>query len=250
MARAVHQSVQRYPLTTILGTDTGVRLTRELALHGGQLAAPDLVRRTGLAKASVARGLATLEGSGAVQAVGTDRSVLYSLRPEHPLTPALVAVFEAEEGRFQAMLASAKDAAQLVGPGLVALWLFGSVARGEDRQDSDLDLALVFNDVPHRRGQPGTLPGLAKTGSARFSVADAFRDAMVTFAERAGFSPSVVALGTDDVVRLSAERDPWWLQVVRDAVSLIGERPDAMAARLARRDLSSPRRLTAELVGK
>ena len=255
MARAVHQSVQRYPLTVILGTDAGVRLTRELALHGSQLAAPDLVRRTGLAKASVARGLATLEGSGAVQAVGTGRSVLYSLRPEHPLTAALVAVFEAEEGRFQAMLASAKDAARLVGPGLVALWLFGSVARGEDREDSDLDLALVFDDAPHRRddnaehcrGQPGKLPGLA----------DAFRDAMAAFAERAGVSPSVVALGADDVVRLSAERDPWWLQVVRDAIALVGERPEALVARLARRDPSASRHIrgnasisAAELAGE
>jgi DNA-binding IclR family transcriptional regulator len=60
MARANHQSAQRYPLTSILGTDAGVRLARELARHGGELSAPDLVRRTGLAKASVARGLEAL----------------------------------------------------------------------------------------------------------------------------------------------------------------------------------------------
>ncbi len=216
MARATHQSVQRYPLTAILGTDTGVRLLRELALHGGQLAAPDLVRRTGLAKASVARGLDTLERACIVRAVGTGRSVLYSLRPEHPLRPALSVVFEAERARFEAMLAGATDAAKSAGPGLVALWLFGSVARGEDRDSSDLDLALV--------AEPGSTSRLA----------DAFRDKVAAVAGQAGFSPSVVTLGTGDVVRLSSERDPWWLHLVCDAISLIGERPEDLAARLTR----------------
>ena len=205
---------------------------RELALHGGQLAAPDLVRRTGLAKASVARGLATLERSNVVRAVGTSRSVLYNLRPEHPLCPALVAIFEAEDERFQAILACAKDAAKSAGPGLLALWLFGSVARGDDREHSDLDLALVFDDAEHRRDEPGSLPRLT----------DAFRDQVAAMGEKAGFSPAVVALGTDDVVRLSAERDPWWRRVVHDAVALIGERPEALAARLIRANPSgSPR---------
>ncbi len=249
MARAAHQSMQRYPLTAILGTDAGVRLVRELALHGGQLAAPDLVRRTGLAKASVARGLDTLEGAGIVRAAGSGRSVLHSLRPEHPLCPALSAVFEAEQGRFQAMLAGIRDAARTAAPGLVALWLFGMVARGVDRTGCDLVLALVLQDAEHRGdddaprrrdepgGQPGGGPGaagLAKTGSARFSVADAFRDGVAALAERAGFTPSVVVLSTGDVVRLSAERDPWWREVVRDAIARTGERPEALAARSGR----------------
>ena len=229
MARAAHQSMQRYPLTAILGTDAGVRLMRELALHGGQLAAPDLVRRTGLAKASVARGLGTLGRADVVRAAGAGRSVLYSLRPEHPLCPALVAIFAAEDERFQAILAGAKDAARSVGPGLLALWLFGSVARGDDREHSDLDLALV--------AEPGSLPRLA----------DAFRDRVTAMGETAGFSPAVVALGTDDVVRLSAERDPWWCRVAHDAVALIGERPEALTARLIRTSPPASPRAAAKL---
>ncbi|MBC9176179.1 helix-turn-helix domain-containing protein [Pseudoroseomonas ludipueritiae] len=216
MARASSQSAQRYPLSSILGTDAGVRLARELARHGGQLSAPDLVRRTGLAKASVARGLEALVGAGAVDTAGTGRSVLYRLRPEHPLAPALSALFEAEERRFQNILEGARSAAEAAGPGLVALWLFGSVARGEDRADSDLDLALV--------GEPAALPRLA----------DAFRDALVAPAGRMGFSPSVVALGTDDVARLAGQCDPWWMGVTRDAVPLVGQRPDDLAMALAR----------------
>lgn len=128
------------------------------------------------------------------------------------------------------MLAGIKDAAKSAGPGLVALWLFGSVAHGEDRTNSDLDLALVFHNAehcggdnaPHCRDAPESMPRLA----------DAFRDGVAALGKRAGFAPSAVTLGTDDVARLSAEHDPWWRQVVRDAIALIGERPDALAARL------------------
>jgi predicted nucleotidyltransferase len=214
MARAAHQSAQRYLLTSILGTDTGLRIVRELARHGGQLSAPDIGRRTGLAKASVARGLEVLEEARVVEPAGTGRSVVHRLRPDHPLAPALIALFEAEEARFEAILDSARSAALAAGPGVLALWLFGSVARGDDRADSDVDLAFV--------AEPEALSRLA----------DVIRDALVVPAERLGFSPSVVALATDDVVRLAAEHDPWWRTVTRDAVPLVGANPDDLAASL------------------
>lgn len=249
MVRAVHQSAQRYPLTLILGTDAGVRLARELALHGGQLAAPDLVRRTGLAKASVARGLAILEAAGAVRTAGTGRSVLYSLRQEHPLCPALVAAFEAEDQRFQALLTGVKDAARSAVPGLVALWLFGSVARGEDREDSDLDLVLAIDNAEHCRDEPGSLPG-GNCKAMPAEQANAFRDQVAVIGERVGFVPSVVALSPDDVVRLSVEHDPWWHHVARDAIALIGERPEPLAAWLIRRNPSDRPRAAALERGK
>jgi hypothetical protein len=95
--------------------------------------------------------------------------------------------------------------------------MYGSVARGEDRTDSDLDLALV--------ARTKALPRLA----------DTFRDAMVAPAQRLGFSASLVTLGTDDVARLAAQRDPWWTNVARDALPLIGARPEDLAAVLGAR---------------
>ncbi len=143
MARATHQSALRYPLTFILGTDVGLRLSRELARHGGQLSAPDLARRTGLSPASVSRGLGALVRTGTIEAAGTGRSLLYRLHRRHPLAAPMAALFEAEDRRFQSLLDSVRAAATAAGPGLLALWLFGSAARGEDRLGSDFDLALV-----------------------------------------------------------------------------------------------------------
>jgi hypothetical protein len=54
-------------------------------------------------------------------------------------------------------------------------------------------------------------------------------------AERLGFSPSVMmALKTDDVVRLTVQRDPWWTSITRDAVPLTGGHPEDLAAALTR----------------
>ena len=224
MARAFHQSMQRYPLSVIMSTDAGVRLPRELALHGGLLAAPDLARRTGLSKASVARGLAALEGSGAFRSVGSGRSVLYGLSPDPPLAPAIQGLFEAESARFRDLLEGARNAARSAGPDLVALWLYGSVARGGDGEDSDVDFALIF----------GADRAAADGPDRRQELADAFRDEMASLSRTAAFTPSLVVLDTDDVARLASERDPWWTGVLADAQALVGEAPEAMATRIAR----------------
>ena len=230
MTRAFHQSMQRYPLSAIMGTDAGVRLSREPGLHGGLLAAPDLARRTGLSKASVARGLAALQGPGAFRSVGSGRSVLYGLSVDHPLAPAIRAVFEAESARFQDLLERARNAARSAGPDLVALWLYGSVARGEDRADSDVDLPLVVAAARAGADHP----------DRRQEFADAFRDEMAPFSRTSAFRPSLVVLDTDDVARLSSERDPWWMGMLADAQALVGEAPEAMAMRVARRPRRSP----------
>jgi len=189
-----------------------------LARHGGQLSAPNLIHRTGLAKASVARGLESLVASGIVATAGTGRSVLYHLASDHPLSAVMSALFEAEERRFQSILDSIRSAAHAAGGGRgqVALWLYGSVARGDDHAGSDLDLVLV--------AEPDALPQLAS----------ALRDALTIPAERMGFTPSLVAVDTSDVLRLAAQQDPWWTAVSTDAFPLIGARPDDLAATIRR----------------
>jgi predicted nucleotidyltransferase len=181
----------------MLGNETNVRLLRELSRHGGQLSAPDLVRRTGLAKTSVWAGLASLEEMDLVSVAGTGRARLYSMRADHPLRGALDTLFEAEERRFEAVLEAVREAARGCGPGVVAVWLYGSLARGEDRPGSDLDVAIVAAE------------------DALADVSDAMRDALHSAGMKLGFRPSVVGIDPADVAR--------------DAVVLLGPRPDELA---------------------
>ncbi|KAB0266853.1 nucleotidyltransferase domain-containing protein [Microvirga brassicacearum] len=212
MARSAAQSNQRYPLTSILGTEANVRLLRELSRYGGQLSAPSLVARTGLGRTSVWVALAALEEMRIVESAGSGRAVLYRIRTDHPLHAPLDALFEAEEARFAAIREVVRSAASEGGPSVFAVWIFGSVARGEDRLDSDLDIAVV--------AQPSEL--------AR--VVNAVRDALIGPGKRIGFTPSVVGIDPADAERLSRERDSWWTTVVADVIVLSGMHPEELIA--------------------
>ena len=213
MPRSSPQSAQRYPLTWLLGTEANVRLLRELSRHGGQLSAPSLVTRTGLAKTSVWAGLTALQQIGVVSVAGTGRALLYSMRPNYMLRASLDALFDAEERRFQAILDSIREAARAWRPQPVAIWLYGSAARGDDRPGSDLDLVVITTRSPSQR------------------ELDSVRDALHAAGEALGFAASVVGLGTADIGRLVRERDPWWATVEREAVVITGQRPNEFARR-------------------
>lgn len=210
------QSALRYPVNAVLGNPGNVRLMRELFRHGGELTAPQLAARTGMTAQGVRATLAALERSGAVEAIGSARARLYRARRSHPLAPALEALFRDEEDRHAAILAAVTDAAGSE-PDIYAAWLYGSVARGEDRHDSDLDIVIV------------TQVGCRTICSARM------RSNLNEAAERLAFTPSIVSLDRDDVRRLAAG-DPWWTEMERDALTLKGDPPNVFARRLVRRE--------------
>lgn len=223
MARSSPQSALRYPLTIILGAEANVRLLRELARHGGELAAPSLVIRSGLAQSSVRDALISLEAMGIVEAAGTARARLYLVRRKHPLAAALKLLFQAEEDRFNAILDAVRAAAERCGDGIVAVWIYGSVARGEDSAASDVDIAVV--------AKPAALP----------DVETAMRGELRNTEDRLAFSASVIGVDTYDVLQFGAENDPWWATVVRHSITIVGERPDALLTRLRHRSARVPR---------
>ena len=208
MPKSPTRSFQRYPLTSILGAEARVRVLRELSRHGGLLSAPSLVRRCRLAGSSVRSALAGLEETGIVASEGSGRIHLYRVRAEHPLATSLGSLFEAEEVRFASIRKAIRSAAS--DPCVLAVWIYGSVARGEDRPDSDLDvIAIVERDALER-------------------VVMSMREALFAPGELLGFVPSVVGLTREDAVRLSSLRDPWWESVVADSWSLLGAWPNEL----------------------
>jgi predicted nucleotidyltransferase len=216
MTRSSHQSSLRYPLTVVLGTEAQVRLMREFARHGGALSAPALVQRTGLAASSVREGLIVLERMQVTETLGQGRTRLHRLRSDHPLRRPLEALFEAEEARFESVLAALRDAAGRCAPGIAAVWLYGSVARNADRPGSDIDVAVLCEAGRSRRIETG------------------LREAVREAEDRLFFTASIMALEIADALRLDAAADPWWRSLVRDARPLVGDRPDLLIGRLRR----------------
>jgi predicted nucleotidyltransferase len=203
-------SVLYYPLDEILASSALVRVARVLATHGGSLAVSDIARRARLTGPSVRAALRRLLQLEVAKAVGSGRSMVFALLPEHPLTPSLVALFEAEREQARAVLHAVRVAATTLDPPPLALWLYGSVARGHDSTSSDIDLALVSAE-----SQPT-------------AQADALRDAIADRLPGRAHRISVVALSPSDVRRLADEGDAFWRELERDAVVLAGDAPTAV----------------------
>jgi predicted nucleotidyltransferase len=150
-----------------------------------------------------------------VEAIGQERTVLYRLQSAHPLHRPLAHLFEEEENRVTRVLAALRETATVGEPQALAVWVYGSVARGDDKASSDIDVVLVTsnNDV--------------ESASATYKQAVSG----MTDAERVTLS--VVGLSQADVRRLAAEKDPWWHNLLSDAQPVVGPPPEILATRLA-----------------
>jgi predicted nucleotidyltransferase len=206
------QSFLHYPLN-ILGNRANIRTLRELCAHGGDLSVTHLANASRLTTQGVRNALAELHSAHIVETIGSGRTVLYRLSRANPLASALEALFRAEAERAAAVTTSVKAAVQR--PEVVAAWFYGSFARGEDRHDSDVDIAVVVD------------------ADEDDAVTEAIREQLRQDGNRLGFSPSLVSIGMDDVLRLSAG-DPWWASMEAEAMPIKGRRPAEVAA-IARR---------------
>ena len=214
--RAPSQSFLKYPLSTLFSSPANIRVLRELAAIGSEMTATELVDRTRLSKPSVLASLDHMAALGFVDALGSARQRLYRMNNKHPLCTALTESFTAEQHRFGEIMSLLVKAGNE--SGAVALWVYGSVPRGDDRPDSDLDIALVID------------------GDVAQST-EKMRERLRDEEDRLLFSASVIGLGADDIIRLAVECDPFWLSLVEEIrlIPLIGPPPEAMLAKIKKR---------------
>jgi predicted nucleotidyltransferase len=215
--RPIPQSYLQYPLSALLGSEASVRILRELALHGAELTVSAIARRTGVTQQSVRNVLGNHAVSPLIRRYGQGRAASYSLDPKHPLARILIGLFEAEDHRARDIQNQIRAVAERFEPTPLAVWMFGSVARGEDQPLSDLDLLLVVRDDSTTERDAGL-----------------FRQEMDALASAHGITISVVPVSGRDVERLAVTRNPFWAELLRDALALHGRSPEDLLSWLKR----------------
>lgn len=140
-----------HPLNDILGTQSKVRVLRELATREDAVTGREAGRLADLSPRSAQQALSALHGMGIVRRQEGGRSYLYRLNRQHYLVQhALEKLFRAErrsvEELFEQLRGILSTAAQATGTEIVSGIIFGSTARGEDRPESDMDLLVIHGE--------------------------------------------------------------------------------------------------------
>jgi predicted nucleotidyltransferase len=132
------------PLNDILGNRVQVKLLRVLVRTKGSFTGRELARLIGHSQNQTSLALQELERNGLVVWQGAGRSHLYSVDKDNVLvTDFLEAGFRLEDDLLNRMAEVFLDE---IGRDLVSVILFGSIAKGEEKPNSDIDLVVVVRD--------------------------------------------------------------------------------------------------------
>jgi predicted nucleotidyltransferase len=121
-----------------------VAVLRAVTAQATPVSERELARRTRLTPRSVRMALDDLVALGVVHRREGGREHAIALNRAHELAASLEAAFAADAAFFLSLRRHLGDIArELASRGLLQVALFGSVARAEERPDSDLDLLLI-----------------------------------------------------------------------------------------------------------
>lgn len=118
-----------------------------------------LQRHLGVSSRSLQMALEELQGRGLLLRIAEGNRALYRADAESPGWSALRAMVRA----FGDPVDVLREALSTV-PGVEGAFVFGSFARGEAREESDVDVLLVGDDIPRRELSRSTLESSALLG--------------------------------------------------------------------------------------
>ncbi len=142
-------------LDNVLASRSHVRVLRALdALPEGLgVSVRDLARRAGIGHPRTAEVLASLTEAGLTSRRRAGRAELYQLNREHLLYPTLHQLFVDEANVANALKQFLRKRLSTRVDGVREAYIFGSVARGDSRPGSDMDLAVVAPGAESERVQ-------------------------------------------------------------------------------------------------
>lgn len=134
----------KHLLEDYLGQKSKVTILRIL-YHGTELTGREIARKADLSPRAAQQALQELYATGVVHRKVVGASYLFSLnRSRYVVENILSPLFESEQGHGAAMIKELRKA--LPAKGIVSIIMFGSVARGENKQGSDLDIMIVLEN--------------------------------------------------------------------------------------------------------
>jgi predicted nucleotidyltransferase len=134
-------------LSATLASGAMARVIIDLAVHPDD--APygrEIQRRTGLTPRSLQTELARLESLGVLRRRHEGRLVRYELIESSPRWRALRTLIRELADPVDVVRNALADV-----PGIAAAFVFGSFARGDTREDSDVDVFIVDGGIPERQ---------------------------------------------------------------------------------------------------
>lgn len=190
------------PLDRLLESGGHVRVLRALTqvTRGLPASGREVARRAGVSHTTASRILSALEDLRVVHLQRAGRADLYTLNDEHVLVGQIRVLF-AHEGGIRAELVKflRRELPRRIG-GAEGAFLFGSAARGETHQGSDIDVGLLSPE----RSATEIEPALA-------ALADAVRD-------RFGSELNVLIAPAGR----GGRRPKLWDRITADGVPLLG----------------------------
>jgi predicted nucleotidyltransferase len=126
------------PLAELLSSRVRADVFRLLfGMDGSELHMREIERRSGLAYATIRQELTSLSRLGLVNVRRSGNRVYYRANTAHPLYPEIRSLVLKTSG-LPAILRE-----RLSHPGIQIAFVFGSIARGTEKPDSDIDLMVI-----------------------------------------------------------------------------------------------------------
>jgi predicted nucleotidyltransferase len=191
------------PLDVVLGAPSHIAVLRALRHAVGGLTGREVARQARIAPCAAMGSLGRLESAGVVRRRPAGRAYLFELCGNRLLVKeGLLPLLDLEarmRGRAREILAKA------FGREVVSAVIFGSVARGEDRPESDMDLCLVVErpqDKDRASGQAGA--------------------ASSALAEELGITLSAILFTRSEFVQGYRRQEEFYRNVVREGERVSG----------------------------
>lgn len=189
------------PLSDVLGSRIKIDILRLLSRTGSDHTGREIGSIIGCSHNAARSALEDLEQSGLVIHRQAGRANLYSLDEDNVIyTDILASAFLVEDGLLKKV---ADIISKWIGDGLSSIILYGSVARGEEGKESDIDIVVVLKD-----------------GADPDSKEEAIADASIEVVRRFGNKLSPILVTESEFARRRKPRKGVWRDIVNEGVEL------------------------------